>query len=199
MTTNGSIYKKTDRGRYRFKRYLTKDCQTCPLKNKCTARDQGRLIERPLHQAYVDRNDNRVRKDMWYYKKRQEIIEHIFDEQVISAIRRNEGPVDLQASEPRSGCASLRQWDMDHTLVRGRANVETEYRLAAICYNLTRVVSIIGIEKLKMKLKKLQKALILIFCRPSFNIAYSIKKNIKIDKSYNRMLSPVNMLFSGYF
>ncbi len=64
MTTNGSIYKKSDKGKYRFRRYLTKDCQTCPLKNQCTARDQGRLIERPLHQDYVDRNDNRVRKDM---------------------------------------------------------------------------------------------------------------------------------------
>ena len=88
---------------------------------------------------------------------------------------------------------------MDHNVVKGKQNVETEYRLAAICYNLTRVVSIIGIEKLKMKLKKLQKALILIFCRPSFTIAYSIKKNIKIDKSYNRMLSPVNMLLIDHF
>ena len=64
MNTNGSIYKKSDRGKYRFRRYLTKDCQTCPLKNQCTARDQGRLIERAMHQEYVDRNDNRVRKDM---------------------------------------------------------------------------------------------------------------------------------------
>lgn len=142
MTTNGSIYKKSDRGKYRFRRYQTRDCQTCPLKNKCTARDQGRLIERPLHQDYVDRNDNRVRKDMWYYKKRQEIIEHIF-----GRIKR--------------------QWNMDHTLVRGRENVETEYRIAAICYNLTRVVSLLGIEGLKKRLKRLQKSLfsaIFLFC-----------------------------------
>ena len=145
MTTNGSIYKKSDRGKYRFRRYLTKDCQTCPLKNKCTARDQGRLIERPLHQAYVDRNDNRVRKDMWYYKKRQEIIEHIF-----GTIKR--------------------QWDMDHTLVKGRQNVETEYRLAAICYNLTRVVSLIGIERLKKRLKRLQKSLF----SPIFHLYWSV-------------------------
>ena len=92
------------------------------------------MIERPLHQEYVDRNDNRVRKDMWYYKKRQEIIEHIFG-------------------------TMKRQWDMEHTLVKGRKNVETEYRLAAICYNLTRVVSLLGMEELQKRLKKLQKGL----------------------------------------
>ena len=135
MTTNGNIYKKSDRGNYRFKRYLTRDCQTCPLKNKCTARDQGRLIERAMHQEYVDRNDNRVRKDMWYYKKRQEIIEHIFG-------------------------TMKRQWDMEHTLVKGRKNVETEYRIAALCYNLTRVVSLLGIKELQKRLKKLQKGLL---------------------------------------
>ena len=134
LRTNGSVYKKQDRGQYRFRRYLTNNCQQCPMKHLCTAREQGRMIERPLHQAYVDRNDNRVKKDMWYYKKRQEIIEHIF-----GTIKR--------------------QWDMDHTLVKGRKNVETEYRLAAICYNLTRVVSIIGIERLRKRLKRLQKSL----------------------------------------
>lgn len=63
MRTNGSIYKKTDRGKYSFKRYLTNDCQGCPQKQLCTAREQGRMIERPLHQAYVDRNDRRVKKE----------------------------------------------------------------------------------------------------------------------------------------
>ena len=151
MRTNGSVYKKTDRGKYSFRRYLTNDCQSCPLKEKCTARDQGRLIERPLHQDYVDRNDRRVRKDMWYYKKRQEIIEHIF-----GTIKR--------------------QWDMDHTLVKGRQNVETEYRLAAICYNLTRVVSIIGIERFKKRLEKLQKGLFsLIFRYTSTTVSYAIR------------------------
>lgn len=135
MQTNGSIYKKSDRGKYRFKRYLTNDCQECPLKHLCTMRAQGRMIERPLHQDYVDRNDNRVRRDMWYYKKRQEIIEHIF-----GTIKR--------------------QWGMDYTIVKGRQNVETEYRIAAICYNLTRAVSIIGMNGLKKKLKRLQNGFI---------------------------------------
>lgn len=130
METNGSIYKKSDRGKYRFKRYSTPACRDCRLKNLCTTREYGRLIERPLHQEYTDRNDNRVRRYPWYYKKRQEIIEHVF-----GTIKR--------------------QWGMDYTIVKGRKNVETEYRLAAITYNLTRLVSIMGIEKLKNKLQKL--------------------------------------------
>ncbi len=97
----------------------------------------------------------------WVWKKRQEIIEHIFDERVILDSRRDEGLGDLQTSEPLSGWASKRQWDMDHTLVKGRQKVETEYRLAAICYNLTRVVSLLGIEGLKKRLIKLQKGLFL--------------------------------------
>jgi hypothetical protein len=131
LTTNGTVYKKKAKGQYKFRRYSTPDCQSCPSQHLCTQRVQGRLIERPLHQAYVDRNNNRVRKDMWYYKKRQEIIEHIFG-------------------------TFKRQWGMDYTLVKGREKVETEYRLAAITYNLTRVVSIIGLERVKKELKKLQ-------------------------------------------
>jgi hypothetical protein len=43
------------------------------LEKLFTTREQGRLIERPLHQEFVDRNDRRVKKDMRYYKKRQEL------------------------------------------------------------------------------------------------------------------------------
>ena len=49
---------------------------------------------------------------------------------------------------------------MDYTIVKGRHNVETEYRIAAICYNLTRAVSIIGMNGLKKKLKRLQNGFI---------------------------------------
>lgn len=174
LKTNGSKYKKRDRGKYRFKRYSTNDCQTCPSKQLCTEREQGRLIERPLHQEYVDRNYRRVKKDLWYYKKRQEIIEHIF-----GTIKR--------------------QWNMDHTLVRGRKNVESEYRLAAICYNLTRVVSIFGIEKLKEKLKKLQKTLFFIFYRLISNLKGCIKKYMNIERIYRWVSRPLNMACSGQF
>ncbi len=169
MSSNGSIYKKHERGNYKFKRYTTKACLQCPLKEFCTTSNRGRFIERPLHQDYVDRNDNRVRRYPWYYKKRQEIIEHIF-----GTIKR--------------------QWGMDYTLVKGRANVESEYRLAAICYNLTRALSIYGKDRLEMKLKRLQKQLFYLFLRSyatmvdlvdsiltgTLQIVYKYEKNVRL-------------------
>lgn len=150
LKTNGNYYKKTDRGQYKFKRYSTNACQGCPLKDRCTQRDQGRLLERPLHQEFVDRNNNRVRKYPWFYKKRQEIIEHIF-----GTIKR--------------------QWGMDYTLVKGREKVETEYRISAICYNLTRLVSIKGIKWLKKELEKAKNEL-----SPAFFHALSTLKHRKM-------------------
>jgi hypothetical protein len=174
LITNGSIYKKRDRGQYRFKRYSTNDCQTCPLKQLCTAREQGRLLERPLHQEYVNRNDRRVKRDPWYYKKRQEIIEHVF-----GTIKR--------------------QWGMDHTLVKGRPNVETEYRLAAICYNLTRVVSIIGSERLKKTLKKLQNGLFSIIFYLCSSIEHYTIKYINSLKNKSNLSRSLNMVHSSVF
>ena len=52
---------------------------------------------------------------------------------------------------------------MEYTLVKGREEVETEYRLAAITYNLTRVVSVFGLERVKKELKKLQNRLFDLF------------------------------------
>ena len=78
MTTNNSIYKKNDRGEYRFKRYTTSACLECPMKSKCTQRHYGRMIERATHQVYVERNRNRVERYKDVYRLRQQIIEPIF-------------------------------------------------------------------------------------------------------------------------
>ena len=38
---------------------------------------------------------------------------------------------------------------MTYTLLKGSQQVETEYRLSAICYNLLRAIHILGAEKLR--------------------------------------------------
>ena len=58
-----------------MRRYGTPHCAGCPLKRRCTTSDIGRKIERPLHQAYTDRNDQRVARYKEFYRTRQEIIE----------------------------------------------------------------------------------------------------------------------------
>ena len=47
-----------------------------------------------------------------------------------------------------------RQWGMDYTILKGRQRVETEYRIAAISYNLLRTIQIKGLKWLKKRLKK---------------------------------------------
>ena len=44
---------------------------------------------------------------------------------------------------------------MTHSVVKGKQKVEAEYRLTAICYNLLRSLSILGLEKLKIEMKSL--------------------------------------------
>ena len=100
------------------------------MKSKCTTSSQGRKIERPLHQPYVDRNHKRVTRYADFYRLRQQIIEHIFG-------------------------TWKRQWGLDHTLVKGKEKVITEYRIAALAYNLRRSVSTLGLKELKKRLKAL--------------------------------------------
>lgn len=115
---------------YKVKRYGTDQCQNCPLKNKCTTSDRGRKIERPLHQPYIDRNNKRVTRYKDFYRLRAQIIEHIFG-------------------------TWKRQWGLDHTLLKGREKVITEYRIAALAYNLRRSLSILGWEGIKKRLNAL--------------------------------------------
>jgi len=112
---------------YKVRRYGTPKCVDCPLRSQCTTAKAGRKIERPIHQAYVDRNNARVNRYKNFYRLRAHIIEHIFG-------------------------TLKRQWGLTHTLVKGTKNVETEYRLAAICYNLKRSLSILGPQALKERL-----------------------------------------------
>ncbi len=115
---------------YTVKRYGTDRCQTCPLREKCTNNKNGRFIERPIHQDYIDRNNKRVTRYRSFYRLRQEIIEHIFG-------------------------TWKRHWGMDYTLLRGKEKVVSEYQLAAIAYNLRRSLSILGLNGVKSKLEAL--------------------------------------------
>lgn len=124
---------------YKVKRYGTKKCQVCPMKSKCTTSKQGRKIERPLHQPYIERNNKRVTRYKDFYRLRAQIIEHIFG-------------------------TWKRHWGMDYTLLKGKEKVITEYRLAALAYNLRRSLSILGLEELKRRLKALIFTIFSLWC-----------------------------------
>src|SRR5690554_841082 len=128
LTTNGSIY---DKAGHKVKHYKNrKACEICPVRALCTTNKNGRFIERSIYQDALDDNQKRVEAKPEYYRLRQQITEHQFG-------------------------TLKRQWGFTHTLMRGKQNVLSEVNLMMICYNLTRLISILGPEVLKNRLKGL--------------------------------------------
>lgn len=123
LTTIGTLHnKKKEDGEtsYRFKKYTTPACQSCPLRQQCT-KLKSRAIERSEYQDAIDRNNIRVRTQRELYNKRQQIIEHIF-----GTIKR--------------------PWGYTYTLLKGLKKVDGEMGLIFTAYNLRRSISIFGIE-----------------------------------------------------
>lgn len=133
LTTNGNLYKiKSWNGYSKIKQYRTSSCSTCASRNKCTSspRKRGRIIQRSIYQDAVDANNRRVAAEKEKYRRRQEMVEHSF------------GVVK-------------RQWGYDHVLMKGIAKAEAEVNLIFLCYNITRVINILGIKEIISKLREI--------------------------------------------
>lgn len=125
LTSTGTWHnKKTETGEivYRFKSYRTAACKTCPLKNQCTVLDK-RIIQRTEFQDFVDINNNNIKQNPQYYKRRQAICEHPF-----GTIKR--------------------QWGYTYTLLKGLQKVNGEMNLIMFCYNFMRTKNILGFQKM---------------------------------------------------
>ena len=107
---------------YRFKTYRTDACKTCALKNQCTKLPK-RIIQRSEYQDAVDINDNNIKQNPQYYKRRQAIVEHPFG-------------------------TMKRHWGYTHTLLKGLQKVNGEMNLIMFCYNFLRTTNILGFEKM---------------------------------------------------
>jgi transposase len=107
---------------YRFKTYRTDACKTCALKHQCTKLPK-RIIHRSEYQDAVDINDNNIKQNPQYYKRRQAIVEHPF-----GTIKRH--------------------WGYTHTLLKGLHKVNGEMNLIMFCYNFMRTINILGFEKM---------------------------------------------------
>jgi len=115
---------------YRFKTYRTNACKTCALKNQCTKLPK-RIIQRSEYQDAVDINDNNIKQNPQYYKRRQAICEHPF-----GSIKRH--------------------WGYTHTLLKGLQKVNGEMNLIMFCYNFMRTKNILGFEKMLQTIKNWQ-------------------------------------------
>ena len=115
---------------YRFKTYRTDACKNCPLKNQCTKLPK-RIIQRSEYQDAVDINDNNIKQNPQYYKRRQAIVEHPF-----GTIKRH--------------------WGYTHTLLKGMQKVNGEMNLIMFCYNFLRTKNILGFDKMLEAIKNWQ-------------------------------------------
>ena len=125
LTTLGTWHNKKGEANetsYRFKTYRTNACKTCPLKDQCTKLPK-RIIQRSEYQDAVDINDNNIKRNPHYYKRRQAICEHPF-----GSIKRH--------------------WGYTHTLLKGLQKVNGEMNLIMFCYNFMRTKNILGFDKM---------------------------------------------------
>lgn len=115
---------------YRFKTYRTDACKSCALKNQCTKLPK-RIIHRSEYQDAVDINNNNIKQNPHYYKRRQAIVEHPFG-------------------------TLKRHWGYTHTLLKGLQKVNGEMNLIMFCYNFMRTKNILGFEKMLQAIQNWQ-------------------------------------------
>ena len=130
LHTTGSWHiKSRDKSSYRFRKYRTPACKSCPVKHLCTGRADGRReIERSEYADSVEANSKRYNENKALYRKRQEINEHIF-----GTIKR--------------------KWGYNHTNLKSLIKVNGEMALIMTVYNIRRCITILGIPGLIEKLK----------------------------------------------
>lgn len=103
-------------------RYWTNACRTCALKAKCTKGPQRR-ITRWEHEEVLDAVQARLDRNPQAMRTRRETVEHPF------------GTIKMRMGATHFLCKTL-------------PKVATEMALCVLTYNLTRVLNIVGVEKL---------------------------------------------------
>jgi len=115
---------------HKFRRFLTPACKTCPVIEQCTkSQKNGRAIDRSEYAEVVEANNKRVTENPDYYRKRQQITEHMF-----GTMKRHMG--------------------YTHTNMRGKEKILGEVGLMFTIYNLMRCCTILRVPELIKALKK---------------------------------------------
>jgi transposase len=127
------------------RRYVSRkaDCDACPLRQRCLgAKADTRTVQRWEHEDVLERHRARMAGAEGLMRRRAALAEHPF------------GTLKCRAG-------------YRHFLVRGFDKVRGEWSLMALCYNLTRVLNIVGFDKLIACLaarRRRAAALLLTFC-----------------------------------
>jgi len=165
LNTNGNWHK--DKTFY-FKRYTTKACKACTVKDQCTKAKYGKAIQRSEYQKYIDKNRERVEKNLNYYRKRQAIVEHPY-----GTIKR--------------------QWGFSYIITKKyKKRASADVGLMFIAYNLRRIMNIIE----KNELKRFLERLIFAISKPWQTIKHGITIFCHQILFYNRRFFTGKYLFN---
>ncbi|MEN9570388.1 MAG: hypothetical protein RL172_1619 [Bacteroidota bacterium] len=168
LTTLGTWHNKKGEANetsYRFKTYRTDACKSCPLKNQCTKLPR-RIVQRSEYQDAVDVNDNNIKSNPQYYKRRQAIVEHPF-----GTIKRHFG--------------------FTHTLLKGLQKVNGEMNLIMFCYNFMRTKNILGFEKMLQAIHNWQPTYSKIICA----VKTALIKRVYSQSTALHFLQPLRLSF----
>ena len=126
---HGKVLSKVSKEDTINKKYRSTDCKSCPHKDECTKNKRGREITRGEYHGVMARVDERLAQNKLLYKQRQTIVEHPF-----GTIKRTMG--------------------YSHFLMRGIEKVRGEAVMHCLMYNLKRVLTIMGTDKLMAAMRK---------------------------------------------
>jgi transposase len=179
LTTTGKWHQAKT---YKFKRYTTKACMACPVKEKCTKARYGKAIQRSEYQELIDNNKERVSQNKEYYKRRQAIVEHPY-----GTIKR--------------------QWGFSYIITKKyihRASADVGFMMVA--YNLRRLINIIGALRFKEYLESIRFTILLYINvlkvkwanLRQFNF-WIKKKGVIYEVSLNRLILRQNFIMTGGF
>ena len=118
------VYKTDHKNKLRY--YRTAACERCALKAQCT-KSRRRSINRHFHADQVEAMNRRAVEQPALMRQRSCLSEHPFG-------------------------TLKRMTDKGQFLMRGLANVRAEMGLSVLCYNLKRVINILGVETLCARL-----------------------------------------------
>ncbi len=159
LTTSGTWHKTRT---YHFKRYTTRACMSCPVKDQCTKAKYGKGVQRSEYQHYINNNKERIEQNKDYYRRRQAIVEHPY-----GTIKR--------------------QWGFSYIMTKkGKQRAGADVGLMFVAYNIRRIMNILGKDELEKYLKETA----LLFLGKFHHISLQISL-LKANKIMNEIISSI--------
>jgi len=160
---------------YKFKRYTTRACLNCQVKEQCSKAKYGKGIQRSEYQKYINKNKELIDRNQNYYRRRQAIVEHPY-----GTIKR--------------------QWGFNYIITkRTMQRAEADVGFMFTAYNLRRILNIIGIEAFRSYLLAfcIQIRSVLAPLKPFYHTQNNKLKSLNL--SFDSLISNVFAIFNELF